>query len=195
MSNIALNRIAFEQSRELEFFDEKELNLQIGTTRDKWALAILKELVDNALDACERAGIAPDIEIEATEDTLIVSDNGPGIPAEVILSALDYTKRISTNAAYVSPTRGQLGNALKCVWAAPFVIDGQHGSIEVEAHGQCHRIEVRLDRIRQRPVISHQVEASTVKNGTRYTLAWQNLALLPVRGRHAGFLPRLWFGR
>ena len=54
MSSV-LNRIAFEQSRELEFFDEKELNLQIGTARGSWALAILKELVDNALDACEKA--------------------------------------------------------------------------------------------------------------------------------------------
>lgn len=182
-----LNRIAFEQSRELEFFDEKELNLQIGTARGSWALAILKELVDNALDACEKADIAPCIEIEVTENTLVLSDNGPGIPARVIESALDYTKRISTNAAYVAPTRGQLGNALKCVWAAPFVIDGQHGRVEVEANGQRHAIDVRLDRIRQKPVISHTLEASTVKNGTRYTLTWKNLACFLSLGEMPDF--------
>src|SRR5262245_59774454 len=56
-----------------------------------------------------------------------VRDNGPGIPPEVIEGALEYSTRVSSKAYYVSPTRGQLGNELKCVWAAPFVISGDRG--------------------------------------------------------------------
>lgn len=46
-----LNRTAFETSRLMEFFSEKELTLQIGLTRDQWAQALFKELLDNSLDA------------------------------------------------------------------------------------------------------------------------------------------------
>jgi DNA topoisomerase VI subunit B len=41
----------------------------------------LKELVDNALDACETAGVAPEVRVEVEKDVktlrLTVSDNGP----------------------------------------------------------------------------------------------------------------------
>ena len=52
-----LERTTFETNRELEFFSEKELSMQIGHGRDLWPVALTKELIDNALDACETAGI------------------------------------------------------------------------------------------------------------------------------------------
>ena len=55
-----LERTTFEVSRELEFFSEKELQTQIGQSKQWWPVAILKELIDNALDACETANIAPE---------------------------------------------------------------------------------------------------------------------------------------
>ena len=54
-----LNRETFITNRSLEFFSEKELSMQIGHSRQLWPAAILKELVDNALDACETARIWP----------------------------------------------------------------------------------------------------------------------------------------
>jgi len=51
-------RETFTTSRLLEFFTEKELTMQIGFSRPGWAIALLKELIDNALDACEGAGVA-----------------------------------------------------------------------------------------------------------------------------------------
>lgn len=173
-----LNRQAFEQSRLLEFFTEKELALQIGRGRSGWAVALIKELIDNGLDACESTGVNPVIDVTVENDLITVRDNGPGIQQTIIEKALDYSIRVSTNSAYVSPTRGQLGNALKCVWAAPFVVHGKHGRVEVEAHGQRHIIDVRLDHIRQEPVISHAVETSTVKNGTFFKLHWHDSACL-----------------
>jgi len=123
MANPAvLERTTFQTSRLLEFFSEKELQMQIGYAREQWPIALLKELIDNALDACETAGIAPEIKVTIEEDAFSVQDNGPGLPEETLLRSLDYLVRVSDKSHYVSPTRGQLGNALKCVWAAPYVM-------------------------------------------------------------------------
>lgn len=59
----------------------------------KAVLTTLKEAVDNSLDACEQAGILPDLEIQVTRVgtgstknsdliRIIVEDNGPGIEAD-----------------------------------------------------------------------------------------------------------------
>ena len=58
-----LYRCTFRTSRLLDFASEKELVAQTGHQREDWPLVILKELVDNALDAGEEAGIAPEISI------------------------------------------------------------------------------------------------------------------------------------
>src|SRR5262245_24008166 len=48
-----LARTTFATSRLLDFASEKELIAQTGHDVDDWPLVIVKELVDNALDACE----------------------------------------------------------------------------------------------------------------------------------------------
>jgi DNA topoisomerase VI subunit B len=170
-----LQRTAFVTDRTLEFFTESELTTQMGYGRPLWPLVLVKELIDNAVDACETGDIAPEISIVLEPDSITVADNGPGIPAEVIEKSLDYHIRVSDKKHYVSPTRGQLGNALKCVWAVPFVADGEHGLVEVETSGLHHRIEVRLDRIAQKPNISHTTEAS-VNSGTSVKIHWPHVA-------------------
>ncbi len=171
-----LERETFELSRALEFFSEKELTAQIGFNRSLWPLALLKELVDNALDACESANIPPVIQIEQQEDTLIVQDNGPGLPLDVIQRSLDYNIRVSDKTGYVSPSRGQQGNALKTLWAAPFVATGE-SLVVIETQGQRHEIQVDLNRIAQTPKIELlTVGDSDVKNGTRIKLHWSGIA-------------------
>jgi DNA topoisomerase VI subunit B len=167
-----LARETFSISRELEFLTEKELEMQIGHGREWWPVALIKELIDNALDACESADTTPEIEVGMTDAGFSVADNGPGIPAEVIGRSLDFMQRVSDKTLYVSPTRGQLGNALKTVWAAPYAAHGQ-GRVEVETGDRRHVIEVALDEIAQRPRVSHTVdEAAPVRNGTRVRVAW-----------------------
>jgi DNA topoisomerase VI subunit B len=122
-----LDRTTFQMSRLLEFFSEKELQLQIGFSPPEWPIALLKELIDNALDACETAGMLPAIEVTLAPDALSVQDNGPGLPVSTVERSLDYLVRVSDKAHYVSPSRGQLGNALKCMWAAPYVARGEQG--------------------------------------------------------------------
>ena len=58
-----LSRETFATSRLLEFCSTKELINQTGHKVDEWPLVILKELVDNALDACEEAEVAPRIAV------------------------------------------------------------------------------------------------------------------------------------
>src|SRR5215471_2730342 len=134
-----ITRTTFTTSRTLEFFTERELTMQLGVSRERWGLAILKELLDNALDACEQTDRPPVIMV--TEDkhthTLSVQDNGPGLPVATLEKSLDYTVRVSDKAYYVSPSRGQLGNALKCLWALPYVLSGyrQHGQVDVCTSG------------------------------------------------------------
>src|SRR5262245_10173729 len=128
-----LDRTQFVTNRTMEFFTEKELAMQIGHPRCLWPLALVKELIDNALDACEKQGTLPIIRLLAEPDAVTVEDNGPGLPPEVIEKSLDYSVRVSDKSYYVSPSRGQLGNALKCVWAAPFVADGNSGRVKVTA--------------------------------------------------------------
>jgi DNA topoisomerase VI subunit B len=161
----------------MEFFTEKELTMQIGHSRYSWPLALLKELIDNALDACERAGILPSITVEVHPASTTVIDNGPGLPESTLRGSLDYTVRVSDKSYHVSPTRGQLGNALKCVWAAPFVIDGQRGKVEVIANGQHYSIDVSLDQIARNPKLELSSEPSDIKTGTSLRVHWPAVAI------------------
>jgi DNA topoisomerase VI subunit B len=168
----ALDRTAFRTSRLLEFLNTKELTAQIGHGPAAWPLVLVKELLDNALDACEEGGTATEIQVTVDESGVQVADNGPGIPADVVSSALDFSVRVSSREAYVSPTRGAQGNALKTVIAMPFVLNGEEGRVDITAHGVRHEITVRVDRIRQQPAIDHRQHPALVKNGTVVRVYW-----------------------
>ncbi len=168
-----LQRETFRTSRLLDFFSIKELVAQTGHDVSDWPLVILKELIDNALDAAEEAHIAPVITVTVNERGIRVTDNGPGIPADIIKGVLDYTVRVSSREAYVSPTRGAQGNALKTIVGMPFALDPRIGIVlEIEANGVRHIISVTVDHIRQEPVIEHRQEPSERKNGTSVLVRW-----------------------
>lgn len=172
-----LARQVFTMSRENEFFTEKELQMQLGHPKHEWRISLLKELIDNALDACEVATLQPEITVEDDGQGFSVADNGPGIPVSTIKKSMDYLVRVSDKQYYVSPTRGQMGNALKCVWAAPYVFFGT-SRITIEARGQCHTVMTGLDRIAQKPEMSISSAPSPVKNGTKITVSWPESAPL-----------------
>ena len=163
-----LQRTTLKTSRLLDFFSEKELTAQTGHVKRDWPLVLAKELLDNALDAAEDAGIAPEIVVQVDKDGITVSDNGPGIPADTVAGVLDFSVRVSSREHYVSPTRGAQGNALKTIIAMPFVLDGNTGRVDITAHGLRHEIYVSVDRIKQEPKIEHQKhrERRLVKSGT-----------------------------
>jgi DNA topoisomerase VI subunit B len=111
-SDATTGRTAFVTDRGLEFLTESELTTQLGYGRAMWPLVLVKELIDNALDACESADVgAPQITIALEADALTVTDNGPGLKPAIVGKSLDYRVRISDKKYYVAPTRGQLGRA------------------------------------------------------------------------------------
>jgi DNA topoisomerase VI subunit B len=171
MTALAL-RTTFTTSRLLEFCSAKELVAQTGHEPDDWPLVVLKELVDNALDACEEAGATPVIRVTVGRGRIRVRDNGRGIPPETVTSILDFTTRTSSREAYVAPDRGAQGNALKTVLAMPFALSGEEGRVEIVACGVRHTILFRVDQIRQAPVIDHQTEPAPVRSGTSVTVHW-----------------------
>jgi DNA topoisomerase VI subunit B len=73
--------------------------------------------------------------------------------------------------------RGQQGNALKCVLAMPFVLDGTEGCVIVEAHGQRHEVTFRVNHVRQQPEVRRTTSANPIiRNGTRMTVRWPQSA-------------------
>src|SRR5262245_12910966 len=210
MTAAKLQRTAFRTSRLLDFCSRKELIAQTGHQPDAWPLVVLKELIDNGLDACEDAGTSPEIAVNVGPDGIEVKDNGPGIPNKTVEGVLDFAVRVSTREAYVSPCRGAQGNALKCLVAMPFVLDGEQGQVEVEAHGTLHRITMRVDRIRQQPAVEHAQDLVQPVPGTRIRVCWPDSACSILQSSETRFLqiatdyaflnPHLtlsvsWFGR
>jgi hypothetical protein len=175
-----LTRVAFRVSRLMEFCTKKELQSQTGHSLYDWPLVVLKELMDNALDACEEAEIAPVISIAVKPGLITIQDNGGGIETDTIESILDYSIRVSSREAYVSPTRGAQGNALKTILAMGYVLDRDREDINneaagvtiIETRGVKHRIEFRVDHINNQPRITHTTALSTINAGTRITVKW-----------------------
>jgi DNA topoisomerase VI subunit B len=164
----------------MEFCTKNELVNQTGHYVYDWPLVVVKELLDNGLDAAEEAGIAPVISVEVKGDQIIIADNGPGIPPSVIDGVLDYSIRVSSREAYCSPTRGAQGNALKTILPMGYVLDEKAGEDAsavtlIEAHGIAHRIKFSVDHILQQPKIGRITRSSPVTNGTKITVTLPNL--------------------
>lgn len=139
----------------------------------RFAAVVLKELVDNALDAAEAAGIAPEVEIDVSEEDgvyrIIVADNGPGIAQETVRRILDFNVCVSDKTIYKSPTRGAQGNALKTLLGIPFAL-GCNLPVIIESKGTRHNIYALADpagNVR----VDHREEPSTVKTGARFTVS------------------------
>ena len=169
----------------MEFCTEKELVAQTGHEAHRWPEVIAKEVVDNGIDACEEAGIAPVIKVTiqtgnaksrrrpAKPTRIIVEDNGPGIPSGTIAGIIDYNVRVSSREAYISPTRGRQGNALKTILPMAYVIGGKvKGETWIEAQGLKHRIQFSVNQIKQEPIVAHTATRSKVTTGTRITVFW-----------------------
>ncbi len=136
------DRTHFSVSRAAEYFDVRELQAQTGQPVSAFGEVVLKELLDNSLDACESAGIDPEISIGiAVSEQRIrtaVSDNGNGISETVLNNILNFDTRTSDKAAYKSPSRGAQGNALKTIVGIPHALGG--GRVIIESQGLRHEI-------------------------------------------------------
>ena len=171
-----LERTTFKTSRLLDFASEKELVAQTGHQKGDWPLVVLKELLDNSLDAAEEAGVAPVISVTVNSQGITVADNGTGLPVETIKSILYYSVRVSSREAYMAPDRGAQGNGLKTIVAMPFVLDSNRGQVVISASGVDSIITFRVDHLRQEPVIDVDTQESFVKSGTSIMVRWPDSA-------------------
>ena len=147
---------------------------------------VLKELMDNALDACEEAEVAPgDLDHRRARIDHRSRTTRGGIEDETIKSILDYTIRVSSREAYVSPTRGAQGNALKTILAMGYVLDRERqgsnaeavGVTIIETRGIKHQHRVP-GRSRQQPTEDHpHHRAIAGQVGTRITINWPDQRL------------------
>jgi hypothetical protein len=170
--NAPASRDVYRTSRLLDFASARELTAQVGHPPDLWPEVALKELIDNALDAAEEAGTPPAVGVRLDGRVLEVADEGPGIPDDVVADVLDFTVRVSSREAYVGPTRGAQGNALKTILAMPFALDGKTGLVEIEARGTLHRIGFAVDPIAQKPTVRHERLQGGRDLGTAVRIHW-----------------------
>ncbi len=144
--NIAISEF-FLKNRHLLGFDS--LNKAIVTT--------VKEAVDNALDACEDAGIPPEVEveIEALDDAVfrvVVQDNGPGIVAEQlarIFGKLLYGSKFHE----LRQSRGQQGMGISAAGMYGQLTTGRPMIIKSRVKGDKSALEVvvSIDTARNKP--------------------------------------------
>ena len=188
-----LGRVIFKTSRLLDFVGRRELTAQIGHEAALWPVVVLKEMLDNAVDAAEEAEISPEIAVEVSTaaGAIRVSDNGPGLAAETVSDILDYSTRTSSREAYCSPTRGAQGNALKTIIAMPYALDGGVGETWIASRGLVHRITFSADAVRHVPRIDHEIKPDGVglgKNGTSIIVFWPDSACSYLEDQKTRFL-------
>ena len=106
-------------SREYELATRSELVKRMGCARDKWLPTLVKELIDNALDACEEAGVAPRITMEDSQHRFTVSDNGPGLDRELVAKLCDLSQRTGAPGKH-TPRRIAAARATPCRPCSPY---------------------------------------------------------------------------
>lgn len=146
-----------------EFFLKNRHLLGFDNPR-KALLTTVKEAVDNALDACEEAGIVPEIsvDIRQTADSrfrVAVTDNGPGIVRGQI-------PRIFAKLLYGSKfhrlrmSRGQQGIGISAAGMYGQLTTGTSTLILSKTSGKrkAHTIAVQVDTRKNRPTILRDEE-------------------------------------
>lgn len=167
----------FEKNRQILGFDSSSRSL----------LTSVKEAVDNSLDACEEAGILPDIliKIENTSKnniTLIVEDNGPGIVKEQIprvFAKLLYGSRFHC----VKQSRGQQGIGISATVLYSQLTSGRPAKIvsKIDRAAPAHYFELLINTATNEPeILVDKVIDWDRSRGTRIEL---EMEASYVRGR------------
>ncbi|WP_146417361.1 DNA topoisomerase VI subunit B [Haloarcula hispanica] len=158
-----------------EFFEKNKHMLGFDSEARALVTAV-KEAVDNALDACEEAGILPDIYVEIQESgdyyKLVVEDNGPGITKEQapkIFGKLLYGSRFHAR----EQNRGQQGIGISAAVLYSQLTSGKPAKITSRPKGQdeAQYFELIVDTDTNEPEIS--VDETTTwerPHGTRIEL-------------------------
>ena len=157
----------FEKNRHLLGFDNKK----------KALLMTVKEAVDNSLDACEEAGILPEIIVElidlgSEKIRVIVEDNGPGIVKKQIpniFAKLLYGSKFHT----LKQARGQQGIGISAAALYGQLTTGRPIRItsKIAPTEPANYCELLIDTRNNKPeIIKEEVKEWQKENGTRVEL-------------------------
>src|SRR5689334_1002341 len=141
------------------FLHPDRLPQKAGCPRDRLRAMILKELVDNALDAGATASLA-----QVDPDTWIVADDGPGLDRERVLRLFAVKRPMISTKLLRRPTRGAIGNGLRVVTGGTLA---SRGTLTVESRGARYVLDV--DRETGETLAVEEGE-SEVDSGTRVTV-------------------------
>ncbi len=145
-----VERVVFSTPRAAEFLELRALQAQTGQPVDEFGSVVIKELLDNALDAAETAGVDPVItittEVDGDAQRVIISDNGSGISAETITRICDFNNTVSDKARYRGPARGAQGNAFKTLLGIPYAL-GVEEPVVITSRGIRHELKVVVDPV------------------------------------------------
>ncbi|SHH25048.1 DNA topoisomerase VI subunit B [Halobaculum gomorrense] len=155
-----------------EFFEKNKHMLGFDSGARGLVTAV-KEAVDNALDACEEAGIRPDIYVEIREVgdyyRLIVEDNGPGITKEQlpkVFGKLLYGSRFHAR----EQNRGQQGIGISAAVLYSQLTSGKPAKITSRPKGEADAqyFELIIDTDSNEPEIKAERTTSWDRShGTR----------------------------
>ncbi|HEY3100700.1 MAG TPA: DNA topoisomerase VI subunit B, partial [Methylomirabilota bacterium] len=169
-----------------EFFTKNRHLLGFDNPR-KALLTCVKEAVDNALDACEEAGILPDVVIkvevaangeaappasQATRFRITVTDNGPGIVRQQIppiFAKLLYGSKFHR----LRQSRGQQGIGISAAGMYGQLTTGKPVVIvsRTSPRAPAHYFEVQIDTKKNEPRILEKKQiAWDAPRGTQVTL-------------------------
>jgi DNA topoisomerase-6 subunit B len=122
-------------------------------------LTAVKEAVDNSLDACEEAGLAPDILVEIHEVSenryrLVVEDSGPGIVKQQvpkIFGKLLYGSKFHE----LRQSRGQQGIGISAAVMYSQLTTGKPVKItsRIGAKTKAHLYELQIDTKKNAPIV------------------------------------------
>jgi DNA topoisomerase VI subunit B len=170
-----------------EFFAKNRHLLGFDNPR-KALLTTVKEAVDNALDACEEAGILPDLyigleQLEETRFRITVRDNGPGIvrkQIDNIFGKLLYGSKFHR----LKMSRGQQGIGISAAGMYGLMTTGKPVLI-VSKTGKrkpAHEVVLKIDTRKNRPVVISETEHPEDDN--LFPEGHGTQIVLEIEGRH-----------
>ena len=150
-----------------EFF-EKNRHLLGYENSTKALITIVKEGVDNSLDACDEAGILPNIvltlkQIGIDRFKIVLEDNGPGIVESKI--PLAFGKMLFGSKFHrLKQSRGTQGIGISGAILYSQLTTGKPVKITSSTGGKIHELDLMIDTIRNEPnVISHMTRTNKEK--------------------------------
>jgi DNA topoisomerase-6 subunit B len=162
-----------------EFF-EKNKHLLGFDNPTKALLTVVKEGVDNSIDACEEAGILPEVFVRVKnlrEDIyeVTIEDNGPGIEKKYVkevFGRLLFGSKFRSLGEEGIQSRGQQGIGISASILYSQLTTGEPAIIESKVRNKQHySCKLYIDTSKNVPIIEDEKILETTKeHGTKITL-------------------------